>query len=93
MSLKSAELIALEKTLKALANRRRLAILSYLKLTKEASVGDIAKVIKLSIKATSKHLRVLANADLVDRDQRSLLGFYRLAPNSMPSARQIIAAL
>ncbi len=48
----------LEKQLKALANRRRLAILKYLKSKREASVGDIAEEINLSFKSTSKHLAV-----------------------------------
>lgn len=91
--MKLEQLLALEKALKALANRRRLAILGYLKREKEASVGDIARAIKLSIKATSKHLRILAGADLVARDQRNLLGFYRLAPDMTSNARQVIATL
>lgn len=69
----------LEKVLKALANRRRLAILEYLKYREEANVGMIAKHIDLSFKATSRHLRVLFNADILDRTQRSLEQYYRLA--------------
>ena len=61
----------LERILKALANRRRLAILKYLKKTHEATVGEIAGEIKLSFKSTSKHLCVLAGADIIERDQRS----------------------
>ncbi len=71
----------IERILKALANRRRLAILRFLKNQREASVGDIADNIKLSFKATSKHLNILARVDLVDKDQRSLLVFYSLADN------------
>ena len=40
----------LEKMLKALANRRRLAILKYLKENREAYVGNIADVIHLSLR-------------------------------------------
>ncbi len=61
----------LEKPLKALANRRRLAILKYLKQNREASVGEIAGTIKLSFRATSKHLGILAAADILDKEQRS----------------------
>ncbi len=70
----------LEKQLKALANRRRLAILKFLKdhKEKEAPVGDIAKAIKLSFRSTSKHLGVLAALDIVERNQRSSQMFYRL---------------
>lgn len=69
----------LEKQYKALANRRRLAILKFLKTHSRATVGDIAAEIKLTLKATSKHLRVLAAVDFVDREQKSLNVFYFLS--------------
>ncbi|MCL5666732.1 MAG: metalloregulator ArsR/SmtB family transcription factor [Patescibacteria group bacterium] len=68
----------LERQLKALANRRRLAILKFLKNQRKASVGDIAKEIKLSFKSTSRHLAVLLAADLVEREQVNLNMFYAL---------------
>ncbi|MEK7566911.1 MAG: metalloregulator ArsR/SmtB family transcription factor [Patescibacteria group bacterium] len=67
-----------EKVLKALANRRRLNIVKYLKKEKEATVGDIAEAIKLSFKSTSRHLAVLSAADIVDKEQRGLGVWYRL---------------
>ncbi|MDP3974830.1 MAG: metalloregulator ArsR/SmtB family transcription factor [Candidatus Jorgensenbacteria bacterium] len=88
-----ADIRILERTLKALANRRRLAILSYLKAEREAPVGEIAGAIRLSFKSTSKHLAVLFAADLVDRDQRELQMFYRLATPLSPAARAVIALL
>lgn len=66
-----------EKVLKALANKRRLAILRYLKKEKEATVSEIAAAIKLSFKATSKHLQILSSAEIVEKDQRRLNMFYR----------------
>ena len=69
----------LERVLKALANRRRLAILRHLKRRKESSVGAIAESIRLSFKSTSRHLTVLSAADLVEREQRSLEVFYRIS--------------
>lgn len=84
----------LERALKALANRRRLAILSHLKRQPEATVGEIAGAIKLSFKSTSKHLAILAAADMVNRDQRSLQMYYRLAPTTaQPSAARAILHL
>lgn len=68
-----------EKMLKALANRRRLAILKYLNKTSKASVGDVAKEIKLSFKATSKHLGLLRAVDILDREQVNLQMFYSLS--------------
>lgn len=70
----------LEQTLKALANQRRLALLAYLKTHCEANVTELAGAIRLSVKATSKHLRILAAADLVDRRQVSLVALYSLGP-------------
>lgn len=83
----------LEKTLKALANRRRLAVLRYLKKNGEASVGEIAGEISLSLKATSKHLGILAACDIVERDQRSLQMFYQLASNQKPAANHVLSLL
>ena len=68
-----------ERILKALANRRRLAIIQFLKKEKEATVGDIAEHIHLSFKATSKHLGVLAAVDIVEKEQRSLQMWYSLS--------------
>lgn len=83
----------LEKNLKALANRRRLAILHYLKNRREASVNQIANEIKLSIKATSKHLGILSAVDMVDTDKRSLNVFYRLATRLKPETISILNLL
>lgn len=83
----------LEKILKALANRRRLAILKYLKAQKEAPVGEIAYEIGLSFKATSKHLGILIAVDIVEKEQRSLQVFYRLANTQKPAARHILNLL
>ncbi len=71
--------IELERQFKVLANRRRLSILLYLRNRKEASVGDIAIAIKLSLPSTSKHLVMLERASFVEKEQRSLNVFYRIA--------------
>jgi len=68
-----------EKTLKALANRRRLKIIKYLKNEKQATVTNIAEHLKLSFKSTSKHLSVLFGAGIVDKEQKNLSMFYYLA--------------
>ena len=83
----------LEKILKALANRRRLAILKYLKENKEAPVSEIAGKINLSFKATSKHLGVLSAIDIIERDQRSSRMFYSLSAKQEPSIKYIISIL
>jgi DNA-binding transcriptional ArsR family regulator len=83
----------LEKQLKALANVRRLAILSHLKRNKEASVGEISSEIGLSFKATSKHLGILAALDVVERDQRSLQMYYRLSSQHPGAIARILPLL
>lgn len=69
----------IERVLKALANRRRLVIVKFLKKRGEQIVGEIAEEIKLSFAATSKHLGVLYAANIVEKEQRSLQMFYRLS--------------
>jgi len=83
----------LEKILKALANKRRLAILKYLNENREASVGEIASAIHLSFKATSRHLAILAAVDILEKDQKSLQVFYRLAQKSHSVIRQVLSLL
>ncbi|TSC67113.1 MAG: hypothetical protein G01um101472_515 [Parcubacteria group bacterium Gr01-1014_72] len=82
-----------ERTLKAVSNRRRLAILAFLKREKEASVGHIAGEIRLSLKATSKHLTVLSSVEIVSREQRSSQMFYSIAPGQTPVVQHIISLL
>lgn len=83
----------LEKNLKALANKRRLAVLKYLKEKKEASVTEIAHKISLSFKATSRHLGILSSVDILEKDQRSLQVFYRIASDPKPVVKRIVALL
>ncbi len=84
---------SLEKILKALANKRRLAILAHIKKAKEATVTDIARSIRLSVKSTSKHLAILKAADILDHEQRSLQVYYRLGDDIPAAARSIITIL
>ncbi len=82
-----------EKILKALANRRRLEIVKYIKEKREASVGDIAKHIKLSFKSTSRHLTILSGADLLEKEQRGLSVFYSLTPKLVSLAKVVISEI
>jgi len=81
--------VELEKILKAVANRRRLAILNQLMNRKEMPVNTIARQIKLSFRSTSKHLSILYVSGLLDREQRSVLMFYSLNPKG----REIFSAI
>jgi len=82
-----------ERVLKALANRRRLGILAYIKKEKEAKVGDIAYEIRLSFRATSKHLGILAAADIVEKEQRGLEMWYRITDKLPTAAARIFPIL
>ena len=67
-----------ERILKVLANRRRLAILKLLDRRGSVRVGDIATDIKLSFKATSKHMGILSAAQMVEGEQAGLSIKYHL---------------
>ena len=83
----------LEKILKALANHRRLAILKYLLVKKSGTVGDIAGIIKLSFKSTSRHLAILRGGEIVEREQVGVLANYSLAQPVDPIVRTVISRL
>ncbi len=83
----------LEKLLKALANKRRLAILKYLKNNKEASVSEIAEAISLSFKSTSRHIRILLSVSVLDREQRALSVYYCLDKNISSLLKLILSML
>ena len=84
----------LEKVLKALANKRRLFILAFLKKEKEATVSLISREIKLSFKSTSRHLSILLSAEIVEKEQRSLEAYYSIATNlPVPEIIKIILSI
>lgn len=85
-----ADMKKLERILKGLANRRRLAILKFLNGVKKANVAQIAETINLSFKATSKHLVILANLDVLEKEQRSLEMFYYLSKIQNPIVKNVI---
>ncbi len=89
----SVNLKELEKVLKGLGNRRRLAIVQFLKRNKESSVGDIAEAIKLSYKSTSHHLRIMVAAGILTRDQRSAEASYSLAPSTDKVVHLVVGLL
>lgn len=82
-----------ERVLKALANRRRLAILLYLHRAGKTPVGYIAKEIRLSLKATSKHLGILYSAGLLEKEQIALSVLYSLKMPVHPVTKIILKIL
>ena len=71
--------VELERQLKILANRRRLAILNLLRKKKEAGVSTISEAIRLSLTSTSKHLTMLERGGFLEKEQRGLELYYRIA--------------
>lgn len=65
------------RCLKALANERRVRILEALLGSFPLTVDALARRIKLSYQATSKHVAQLERCDLVDRARQSLEVYYR----------------
>jgi len=80
----------LEKILKALASRRRLAVLACLKKAGELMVGDVAGAIRLSFAATSRHLIILERSGILEKEQRDKNVFYRLR---QPAPRGFVESL
>jgi DNA-binding transcriptional ArsR family regulator len=83
----------LEKVFKAFANKRRLAILKHLKKTGKSSVGDISSAIKLSFKATSKHLSILSNANITEKEQISLTVLHFLPRNNHSAISKLLSTI
>ena len=83
----------LERILKALANRRRIMILKFIKKSGPSSVGDISNAIKLSFKATSKHLMLMSNADILEKQQVSLTMLYSLPKNHHPLVSKLLTII
>lgn len=83
----------LERVLKSLANKRRIAIVRFLKSEKEATVGTIAEKINLSFKSTSKHLIILFSADIVEKEQKNTQFFYKISTQIPEFAYKIISLL
>ncbi|HLD86036.1 MAG TPA: metalloregulator ArsR/SmtB family transcription factor [Patescibacteria group bacterium] len=79
-----------ERILKALANRRRLTLVAYLKRHRDATVGRLAALLKVSFPTASKHLALLGAAQVVEYERRSLQVYYRLAEDMPPLARSIL---
>jgi DNA-binding transcriptional ArsR family regulator len=83
----------LEKILKSLANRRRLTLLAYLKHEQKMTVGNLAQKIQLSFQATSRHLTTLDRTGILEKDQRGLEVFYRLAGSARPFMEKLLTEL
>lgn len=74
----------LERIFKALGNRRRLEIIRFLAKEEVATVSDIARHIRLSVKSTSKHLQLMIHVGILDRERAGPSVAYRIAQKPPP---------
>jgi len=80
-----------EKIYKALANRRRLAIIYCLSKEDKITVSDISEKIKLSLASTSKHLQILKGASLVENEQVNIEQYYYLINKNNSFIKQALS--
>jgi DNA-binding transcriptional ArsR family regulator len=75
---------------RALANINRLKITKMLSDGRKMTVGDIAKDLKISFKATSNHLAMLKNLDVLEAQGASGHVFYSLNSQMPNDFRKIL---
>ena len=76
---------SIDKTLSALSDPTRRAIVERL-ATGDHSVLQIAKPFKMSLPAVSKHLKILENAGLVNREVNGRVHTFNLVAEPMKNA-------
>lgn len=81
----------LEKLFKVLGNKRRLQIVRLLLKKDELTVSDIASDIRLSFKATSKHLLQLFQVDILEKGQRSKNVYYKITDSLNQVIKSVIS--
>ena len=82
-----------ERLMKAVANKRRLAILLLLKRERMLPVTDIARAIHMSVPATSKHLQILRNAGILIDRKRGLSVLYRISLEQEEVIRALLKSI
>jgi ArsR family transcriptional regulator len=83
----------LARALKVLADPARLRILSLIQAqpAREACVCHLTEPLGLSQPTVSHHLKVLANAGLVERDQRGSWAYFSVNANRLQTLRDLLA--
>jgi len=82
-----------EKELKALANKRRLTLVAYLKNTEPMCVIDLAEAINLPFRTTSKHLSILFRVGILTQQQVGKEMQYSIDPNISKLSKSVIGFL
>ncbi len=81
------------KTLKALADETRLQIMALLLRHEELCGCDFEKVLGISQSKTSRHLRYLLNAGLLEDRREAVWSHYRIAKKLSKEQRAILKTL
>ena len=78
--------------LKALADPARLRLLSLIQSATdgEACVCDLTAPLGLSQPTVSHHLRILTEADLLEREKRGVWAYYRLVPSAIATSADLL---
>ena len=84
---------ALAQVFRALADETRLEMLALVSRHGELCVCDLEQVLGISQSKSSRHLRYLKNAGLLDDRRAGLWVHYRIASGLGPERRVIVAAL
>jgi ArsR family transcriptional regulator, arsenate/arsenite/antimonite-responsive transcriptional repressor len=92
-SLGEEQAAELEAVIKALADRNRLRIVNMLLRAdgEPVCVCEFQPVLDLSQGTVSHHLKVLAEAGLVEREGRGTRSYFSLVPGALDSVRDVFA--
>ncbi len=93
LDVESAQRLA--AVLKAVAEPTRLRLLSLVAgaAEGEACICDLTDPVGLSQPTVSHHMKVLADAGLVEREQRGKWAYYRLVPKSLDALEALVATV
>jgi DNA-binding transcriptional ArsR family regulator len=80
-------MMPLDTTFAALSDPTRRAILARL-AAGDATVGELAEPFRISLPAISRHLKVLEEASLIERERDGQHKRCRLKPDALASARE-----
>jgi len=84
---------ALAQVFRALADETRLEMLALVSAHGELCVCDLEQVLRISQSKSSRHLRYLKNAGLLDDRRAGLWVHYRIAPGLTPDRKAILKVL
>jgi len=92
-TLSDAQAVELETLFKALADRHRVKILNLLAQAGDEAICVCDFVAPLALKqpTVSYHLKLLADAGLLQREKRGSFAYFRLAPGALGRLGDVVA--